>query len=115
MTNISPKEEEKRKRAIFESMSPKRQKHILKKGYEKWNPFLEPKDPIDIRKDKTKRTTQQLVREFLQTKSSEDYSNAYGGGVFEMCLGIVNDDDKYKGMLEFSIWYQELLKREGTE
>ena len=115
MTQISPKEEEKRKRAIFESMSPKRQKHILKKGYEKWNPFLEPKDPIDIRKDKTKRTTQQLVREFLQTKSSEDYSNAYGGGVFEMCLGIVNDDDKYKGMLEFSIWYQESLKREGTE
>jgi len=115
MTNISPNEEEKRKRAIFESMSPRRQKHILKKGYEKWNPFLEPKDPIDIRKDKTKRTTQQLVREFLQTKSSEDYSNAYGSGVFEMCLGIVNDDDKYKGMLEFSIWYQELLKREGNE
>jgi hypothetical protein len=115
MTQISPEEEEKRKRAIFESMSPRRQKHILKKGYEKWNPFLEPKDPIDIRKDKTKRTTQQLVREFLQTKSSEDYSNAYGGGVFEMCLGIVNDDDKYKGMLEFSIWYQELLKREGNE
>jgi len=115
MTKISPEEEEKRKRAIFESMSPRRQKHILKKGYEQWDPFLEPKDPIDIRKDKTKRTTQQLVREFLQTKSSEDYSNAYGGGVFEMCLGIVNDDDKYKGMLEFSIWYQELLKREGTE
>ena len=115
MMQKSPKEEEKRKRAIFESMSPRRQKHILKKGYEKWNPFLEPKDPIDIRKDKTKRTTQQLVREFLQTKSSEDYSNAYGGGVFEMCLGIVNDDDKYKGMLEFSIWYQELLKREGKE
>ena len=113
MTKIPPKEEEKRKRAIFESMSPRRQKHILKKGYEKWNPFLEPKDPIDIRKDKTSRTTQQLVREFLQTRSSEDYSNAYGGGVFEICLGIVNDDDKYKGMFEFSIWYQELLKREG--
>jgi len=115
MTKISPEEEEKRKRAIFESMSPRRQKHILKKGYEKWDPFMEPKDPIDIRKDKTKRTTQQLVREFLQTRSSEDYSNAYGGGVFEICLGIVNDDDKYKGMFEFAIWYQELLKREGNE
>jgi len=115
MTKISPEEEEKRKRAIFESMSPRRQKHILKKGYEKWDPFLEPKDPIDIRKDKTKRTTQQLVREFLQTRSSEDYSNAYGGGVFEICLGIINDDDKYKGMFEFAIWYQELLKREGND
>jgi hypothetical protein len=115
MTQISPEEEEKRKKAIFESMSPRRQKHILKKGYEQWNPFQEPKDPIDIREDKTKRTTQQLAREFLQTRSSEDYTNEYGRGVFEICLGIVNDDDKYKGMFEFAIWYQKLLKREVPE
>ena len=115
MTQISPEEEEKRKKAIFESMSPRRQKHILKKGYEQWDPFQEPKDPIDIREDKTKRTTQQLAREFLQTRSSEDYTNEYGRGVFEICLGIVNDDDKYMGMFEFAIWYQELLKREGQE
>ena len=115
MTKISLEEEAKRKKAIFESMSPRRQKHILKKGYEKWDPFQEPKDPIDIRKDKTKRTTQQLVREFLQTRSSEDYSNAYGRGVFDICLGIINDDDMYRGMFDFAIWYQELLKREGCE
>jgi hypothetical protein len=94
-------------------MSPRRQKHILKIGYEKWNPFQEPKDPIDIRKDKTKRTTQMLVREFLQARSSQEYSNAYGGGVLEICLGIINDDDRYKGMYDFSVWYYELLKREG--
>ena len=115
MTQISPEEEEKRKKAIFESMSPRRQKHILKKGYEQWNPFQEPKDPIDIREDKTKRTTQQLARAFLQTRSSADYTNEYGRGVFEICLGIVNDDDKYKGMFEFAIWYQKLLKREVPE
>ena len=115
MTKISPEEEEKRKKAIFESMSPRRQQHILKKGYEKWNPFQEPKDPIDIRKDKTKRTTQELVRMFLQSKSAEDYSNAYGSGVFEICLGIINDDDKCRGMFEFSVWYHELLKLEGVE
>ena len=113
MTEISPEEEEKRKRAIFDSMSSRRQKHILKIGYEKWNPFQEPKDPIDIRKDKTKRTTQMLVREFLQARSSQEYSNAYGGGVLEICLGIINDDDRYKGMYDFSVWYYELLKREG--
>jgi hypothetical protein len=115
MIKISPEEEENRKKAIFESMSPRRQKHILKKGYENWDPFQEPKDPIDIRKDKTKRTTQSLVREFLQTKSFEEYSNAYGIGVFDICLGIINNDDRYKGMYEFSVWYQELLKREGHE
>ncbi len=114
MTKNIP-EEEKRKKAIFESMSPRRQKHILKKGYEQWDPFMEPKDPIDIRKDKTKRTTQELVREFLHTVSSEDYTNAYGRGVFEICLGLINEDDRYRGMFEFAIWYQKLLEQEGYE
>ena len=115
MTKISSEEQAKRKKAIFSSMSPRRQKHILKKGYEKWDPFQEPKDPIDIRKDKTKRTTQALVREFLQAMSSEEYTNAYGRGVFEICLGIVNDDERYRGMFDFSVWYSELFKREGFE
>ena len=107
MTKVSPEEEAKRKKFIFDNMSSRRQKHILKKGYKKWDPFQEPKDPIDIRKDKTKRTTQTLVREFLQTIHPEEYSNAYGGGVFEICLGIINDDEKYKGMFDFSVWYSE--------
>lgn len=113
MTNISPKEEEERKKAIFNSMSPRRQKYILKKGYDKWDPFVEPKDPIDIRRDKTKRTTRVLVREFLQTRSSDDYSNEYGRGALDICLGIINNDEKYKGMYDFSCWYYERLKREG--
>lgn len=115
MNKLSPEEEEERKKAIFNSMSPRRQKHILKKGYEKWNPFQEPKDPIDIRKDKTKRTTQMLVRDFLHTVDAEDYTNAYGSGVFEICLGLVNEDDKYRGMFDFSVWYKELLEREGHD
>ena len=96
---------------MFDAMSPKRQKHILKIGYEKWDPFEKPKDPIDIRRDTTKRTTQQLVREFLQNCPQEDYSNAYGRGVLEIALGIVNDDDRFIGMYEFAIWYQKELER----
>ena len=113
--SISEKEEAARKQAIFDMMSPRRQKQILKRGFDKWDPFQEPKDPIDIRKDKTKRTTQSLVREFLQTKNFEEYSNAYGRGVFDICLGLINNDDRYKGMYEFSVWYRALLKREGHE
>ncbi len=115
MSEFTPQEAEDRKKAVFDSMSPRRQKHILKKGYDKWDPFEEPKDPIDIRKDKTKRTTQMLVREFLQTRDSEGYSNAYGRGVLEMALGIVNDDDRFIGMYEFVCWHKELLKKEGHE
>jgi len=113
MNELSKEEAEQRKKAVFDAMSPRRQKHILKKGYGKWDPFEEPKDPIDIRKDPTKRTSQMLVREFLQSRSAEEYSNAYGRGVLEMAIGIINDDDRFIGMYEFARWHQELLKREG--
>jgi hypothetical protein len=109
------RDEEERKKKIFSCMSPRRQKHILKRGYEKWDPFEEPKDPIDIRKDKTRRTSQMLVREFLQTRSGDEYSNEYSRGVLEICLGIVNDEDRFRAMYEFSIWYDELLKKEGFD
>lgn len=112
MENASDPNEE-RKKAIFKSMSPRRQKHILKRGYEKWDPFEEPKDPIDIRKDKTKRTSQMLIREFLQSCKHEDYSNEYGRGAFDLCLGIINGQERYQGMYDFACWYQELLKKEG--
>jgi hypothetical protein len=115
MSEFSKDEIERRKKAVFERMSPRRQKHILNKGYETWDPFIEPKDPIDIRKDKTKRTTQALVREFLQSLPEQTYSNSYGRGVFEICHGIINQDDRFVAMYEFSCWYRELLKKEGYE
>ena len=112
MRKLSPEDAE-RKKFIFDSMSPRRQKHILEKeGYDAWDPFIEPKDPIDMRADKSKRTAIDLAREFLATWPQQAYSNAFGQGVWEICLGIVNDDDKYKGMYEFSRWYQDLLKKE---
>ena len=116
MSEFSPEETEERKKAVFDSMSPRRQKHILNKiGYDKWDPFQEHKDPIDIRKDKTKRTTQMLVREFLQSRESEGYSNAYGRGVLEIALGIINEEERFIGMYEFVCWYRDLLRREGQE
>lgn len=113
MSDLSLEEAERRKKAVFDSMSPRRQKHVLKKGYDKWDPFEEPKDPIDIRKDKTRRTTQDLVREFLQTRSGETQNNAYNRGVLEIALGLVNGDDRFRGMYEFACWYRDLLIKEG--
>jgi len=107
-------EKVKRKKAVFDSMSSRRQKHILKIGYEKWDPFEEPKDPIDMRKDKTRRTSQELIREFLQNTDSKDYSNEYGRGAFDLCLGIINEDERSKGMFDFACWYLEQLKKEGV-
>jgi hypothetical protein len=111
---ISPEEVEIRKKAIFDGMSPRARKRVLKQGFEKWDPFEAPKDPIDIRRDKSNRTTQMLVSEFLQSLPLEDYSNSYGRGVLEMAVGIINDDDRFIGMYEFAIWHQALLRKEGT-
>lgn len=114
MAKLSP-EDDKRKKAVFDCMSPRRQRHILKKGYDQWDPFEEPKDPIDMRKDKTRRTSQSLIREFLQSRPIEAYSNDFGKGAFDICLGIINKEDRYLGMYEFSCWYNNLLKKEGYE
>lgn len=114
MSDLSA-EEAKRKKAIYDQMSSRQQKRIQKIGFEKWDPFEAPKDPIDIRRDKTQRTTKMLFREFIQNRTSAEYSNAYAGGVLEICLGIINDDERYKGMYDFACWYQELLKREEEQ
>lgn len=115
MDNFSNKEIEDKKKAIFDAMGKRGQKQILKKGYEDWDPFQEPKDPIDIRKDKTKRTTKVLLREFLSTVDHEEYSNAFAQGALEMCMGVVNEDEKIRGMFEFAVWYEDLLKKEGYD
>lgn len=108
--------DEDKKKAVFDAMSPRRQKHILNKtGFDNWDPFEKPKDPIDIRRDKSNRTSQSLVREFLQSRSMEEYSNSFGRGALEMAIGIVNDDDRFVAMYEFSLWYRKLLEKERLE
>ena len=114
MDKFTPEEREDRKRAIFDAMSPRRQKHILKRGYERWDPFIEPKDPIEIRQDKTRRTSAELFRQFMYQRDSDKYSNAYGQGVLEMAIGLVNADDRFIAMFEFASWYRDLLEREGV-
>ncbi|MFO7818012.1 MAG: hypothetical protein ACQES5_02905 [Thermodesulfobacteriota bacterium] len=114
MQKMTPEQEEQKK-YIYEKMSPRRRKFVHRIGYEKWDPFQEPKNPIEIRKDSTHRTTQQLVRQFLAETDPEEYSNAYGQGVLDICLGVVNGEDRYRAMFEFSLWYAQLLEAEGKE
>ena len=106
---------EDRKKEIFDSMGPRNQKRIMKKGYDEWNPFEDPKDPMDIRQDDTKRTIQELIRDFLRSGDSEDYSEAYGAGAFEMAMGVVNKEERIRGMFDFACWYDKLLKKEGLK
>lgn len=114
MNELSPEVEE-RKKAIFDSMSPKAQRHILKKGYDTWDPFMSPNDPIDLRKGKLNRTSLDLTRAFLATCDFTNYSNAFGEGAWEICKGLVDDDDRFKGMYAFALWYHKELKKVETK
>lgn len=110
-----PEEIERRKRLVFESMSERRRRHILRRGYDSWDPFAEPKDPIDIRRDPSRRTAHALVREFLASRGAPFPNAAYSRGVLEMAIGMVNAEDRMRGMFEFACWYRELLEREGLK
>jgi len=102
-------EEEKKKREIFEAMSPRRKERILKKGYENWNPFLKPKDPLEQIKRENSNLIQalKLSYRFFSEKKIKNYSNAYIQGVNEICLGIARNDDRYQGIYDFCCWYKE--------
>ena len=104
-----------KKKAIFDAMGKRGQRQVMKIGYDKWDPIQNPKDPIDIRKDRTNRTSQDLIREFLQQTTRQSRSNSYAQGAFEMCLGIMNDNEKIIGMFEFAKWYAELVEKEMKE
>lgn len=108
-------EQEAMKRAIWEKMSPRRKKFIERLGgYEGWDPFQEPKDPIDIRKDASQRTAGELVREFYHSlPKDKKTSDAYGRGVQEMAFGLMTEQDAVLGKYEFSVWYYKTMKKEG--
>lgn len=102
------------KRQLYESMNPRQRKFVDRLGYEIWDPFQEPKEPLDLRTDRTGRTTQQLVRDFLRARTTtEPVSNAFSQGALDCALGIINKDDRALGALEFAVWYHELLEKEG--
>lgn len=109
-------EQEAMKRAIWDKMSPRRKKFIERMGgYQVWDPFQEPKDPIDIRKESlSQRTAGELVQMFTRSLPKDrKYSDAFHHGVKELAFGLLTEQDTVQGMYEFSVWYYKLLKKEG--
>ena len=103
----SDEERERKKRAIFEGMSHGRRKRIVDKiGYENWDPFQEPKYPIDLREQTTEQMAMALSREFLEGCGIEEYSDEYIQAVREISRGLIKDEERYRAMFEFCCWYR---------
>ncbi len=101
------------KRQIYEKMNPRRRKFIERIGYERWDPFQPPNDPLDIRTDLSQRTAQDLLGAFARECGAAKKGRGYQKGVEECALGVINKDEKYQGIFDFCLWYHELLQREG--
>lgn len=107
-------EQEQLKKDLYNKIPERRRKFIDKIGYENWDPFPKPNDPMEMRKDVSKRTSQELIREFLQTRTEDcPQSNAYRQGALELALGIINKDEKFLGYFDFAVWYYKLLEKVG--
>ena len=65
-------EQEQLKKELYDKISPRRRKFIDKIGYENWDPFPKPNDPMEIRRDISKRTSQDLFREYFQTRPKDE-------------------------------------------
>lgn len=106
-------EEEKIKRQIYDQMKPRRRKFVDRLGYDNWNPFQAPKDPLDIRKDRTRRTLQELVQEFMRASNGAARSADWQKGASQCAMGIIKQDETYQGIFDFCLWYNNLLQKEG--
>jgi len=109
-------EYEAAKRTMYEKLSPRRKKFIDKIGYADWDPFPMPFDPLDIRSGEDGRTISDLVNQFLRERGAAGkVSAAYCRGVSEFAAGVIQRDDRFRGMFEFVLWYSETLRREGKQ
>lgn len=107
----STADEEKRKKAIFDAMSARSQRRILERGYDDWDPFLPPKEPLDIRMAERRQTAAYLMRRFTEAFPAEGYGQQYLRGAWEICMGITGGDDRWKGIYDFACWHRDFLQR----
>lgn len=103
-------EEERRKREIFDSMSPRRQRRILEKGYEKWDPFQPPKEPPLFSQEERRRLrlTAEKFRRFLQQAAPEGLqagaSSLYVQAAREMAFGLARGEERFQAMFDYCRW-----------
>ncbi len=104
-------EREIKKKAIFDGMSKRGQERVLKIGYENWDPFEEPKDPRQRIFSSASVKAGALVREYYESAGDKQESVAVNRELFELCLGLIQGEDRAKTIVDFCAW---LKKKTGS-
>lgn len=102
-------EEQKKKREIFDAMSPRRQHRILQKGYENWNPFERPKEPpVQMKAEhENRQRALQLFQQFFAETGRDVRNTEYVRGVMMICEDMARGSDQSRGIYEFCCWYKQ--------
>lgn len=114
MEQLTPEEIEVRKKAMYEKMSPRRRKFVDRIGYENWDPFAAPFDPIDIRTDRTGHTVHQLTHRYLK-ELGKQANKEYADAVNEFNVTLVMNFEKVRPVFEYCLWYAKLLEQRGIK
>ncbi len=125
MSTLTP-DEEKLKRSIFDSMSPRMRKRVEKIGYEDWDPFPMPKEPPFMKGFDQKPGLPEnpielyhtYMKQLLQDKAEGEMKESYRQGVMEACKAVRMAEEWVRGVYEFYEWYcreKKRLEEPGSE
>ena len=113
-------EQERRKRLIFESMSPRMRRRIEKRGYDEWDPFLKPKEPPFVRTEREPGLPENplelyhaYLSHLLLTGEGEEISETYRQGVMEACQIIRTMEERVRAFHDFYVWYRKAGEEKG--
>jgi hypothetical protein len=108
----TPEQVEEQKRAMYERMTPRRRRFVDRIGYENWDPFQAPFDPIDIRTDALGYTAHELLNKYFKSLPAipdPDYMQTLS----EFMVMLVMNIEKVRPILEFADWYNARLSERG--
>lgn len=108
----TPEQLEEQKRAMYEKLSPRRRRFVDRIGYENWDPYQAPFDPIDIRTDALGMSTHDLIKNYYRTLPAPPDPD-YMQTLSEFMVLLVMNIEKVRPILEFSDWYNAQLKSRG--
>ncbi|WP_243545527.1 hypothetical protein [Pseudodesulfovibrio tunisiensis] len=111
---LTPQEIEERKRFMYEKMSPRRRKFVDRIGYDKWDPFAAPFDPIDIRTDTSGHTAHQLTQLFIRDMGSQ-VNQEFIDAVSEFNVMLCMNFEKVRPIYEYCLWYSRFLEKQGIK
>lgn len=105
INNVDQEEYERRKQAIFESMSKRGKQRILKMGYENWDPFLEPKDPRERLASGPTQEALELLKRFYETDDLGELARSHHRELFSIANGLIRGEAQSRVILAFCCWY----------